>query len=40
MLMLAEYNFCKANRGKIEKTAMNLYEKNVIQLKQNFLLEK
>ena len=27
MLMLAEYNFCKANREKIEKTAMNLYEK-------------
>ena len=27
MLMLAEYNFCKDNREKIEKTATNLYEK-------------
>lgn len=27
MLMLAEYNFCKDNREKIEKTAKNLYEK-------------
>ena len=27
MLMLAEYNFCKDNREKIEKTARNLYEK-------------
>ena len=25
--MLAEYNFCKDNREKIEKTAKNLYEK-------------
>ena len=27
MLMLAEYNFCKDNREKIEKTARNLYGK-------------
>ena len=27
MLMLAEYNYCKDNREKIEKTAKNLYEK-------------
>ena len=27
MLMLAEYNFCKDNMEKIEKTAKNLYEK-------------
>jgi len=27
MLMLAEYNFCKDNFEKIEKTAKNLYEK-------------
>jgi len=27
MLMLAEYNFCKENREKIEKTAKNLYRK-------------
>ncbi|MBQ3825565.1 MAG: type III toxin-antitoxin system ToxN/AbiQ family toxin [Spirochaetaceae bacterium] len=27
MLMLSEYNFCKANREKIEKTAKNLYAK-------------
>lgn len=27
MLMLAEYNFCKDNHNKIEKTAKNLYEK-------------
>ena len=27
LLMLAEYNFCKDNRDKIEKTAKNLYEK-------------
>lgn len=29
MLMLAEYNFCKDNREKIEKTAKNLYEKKL-----------
>lgn len=27
MLMLSEYNFCKENREKIEKTAKNLYAK-------------
>lgn len=27
MLMLAEYNFCKSNREKIERTAKNLYIK-------------
>lgn len=27
MLMLAEYNFCKSNREKIERTAKNLYTK-------------
>ena len=27
--MLAEYNFCKDNREKIEKTAKNLYEKKL-----------
>ena len=34
MLMLAEYNFCKENRTKIEKTAKNLYEqkkKNTVE---------
>lgn len=29
MLMLAEYNFCKDNKNKIEKTAKNLYEKKL-----------
>jgi len=27
MLMLAEYNFCKDNREKIERTSKNLYDK-------------
>ena len=30
MLMLSEYNFCKENREKIEKTAKNLYAKKCI----------
>ena len=38
LLMLAEYNFCKENREKIEKTAKNLYEKNAIHLKKTSLL--
>lgn len=29
MLMLAEYNFFKDNKNKIEKTVKNLYEKNI-----------
>ena len=40
MLMLAEYNFCKDNREKIEKLQRICMKKNALQLKQNFLLEK
>ena len=40
MLMLAEYNFCKDNREKIEKQQRICMKKNVKRVKQNFLLEK
>ena len=36
MLMLAEYNFCKDNREKIEKTAKNLYEKKCNSTEEEF----
>ena len=40
MLMLAEYNFCKDNREKIEKLQRICMKKNATQQKQNFLSEK
>ena len=36
MLMLAEYNFCKDNRERIEKTAKNLYEKKCTSKEEEF----
>ena len=36
MLMLAEYNFCKDNISKIEKTAKNLYEKKLAANEDDF----
>lgn len=40
MLMLAEYNFCKDNREKIEKTAKNLYEKKCTASESDFSVGK
>lgn len=40
MLMLAEYNFCKDNRSKIEKTAKNLYEKKLAANEAEFPVGK
>ena len=40
MLMLAEYSFCKDNRGKIEKTAKNLYEKKCSLEEKDFPIGK
>lgn len=40
MLMLAEYNFCKDNREKIEKTAKNLYEKKCNLTEGDFPIAK
>ena len=37
LLMLAEYNFCKENRDKIEKRQKIFMKKNVILLKKSFL---
>ena len=36
MLMLAEYNFCKVNKTKIEKTAKNLYNKKLSANESDF----
>ena len=36
LLMLAEYNFCKENRERIEKTAKNLYEKKCNSTEEDF----
>lgn len=40
MLMLAEYNFCKDNKNKIEKTAKNLYEKKLSMSEDEFPVAK
>ncbi len=40
MLMLAEYNFCKDNKNKIEKTAKNLYEKKLSMNEDEFPVAK
>ena len=40
LLMLAEYNFCKENRDKIEKTAKNLYEKKCSSSEEEFPVGK
>ena len=40
LLMLAEYNFCKENRDKIEKTAKNLYEKKCNSSEEEFPVGK
>ncbi len=37
LLMLAEYNFCKENRDKIEKRQKIFMKKNAILLKKSFL---
>lgn len=38
--MLAEYNFCKENRERIEKTAKNLYEKKCNSTEEEFPVGK
>lgn len=38
--MLAEYNFCKENREKIEKTAKNLYEKKCNSSEEDFHVDR
>ena len=40
LLMLAEYNFCKTNREKIDKTAKNLYEKKCKLTEDDFPVGK
>lgn len=40
LLMLAEYNFCKKNRERIEKTAKNLYEKKCNSTEEEFPVGK
>ncbi len=38
MLMLEEYNFCKDNKNKIEKTAKNLLWKEIVFVRKNIAL--